>query len=216
MKNKIRVVVIDDNEQRIDGLQLLINSTDNLACVSSFRDCREIVSHIEKINPDVVLMDIDMPYVNGIEGTLLLKEKFPSLKILIQTVFEDEDKVFAAMCAGADGYILKQTVPEKMIQAIQELMLGGAPMTPVIANKVLKLFYNQNKKTKNQNHFNLTQRELEVLQHLAKGYSYKMIANELNISYPTVNSHITNIYAKLQVESIGGAVYKAMKMGIVH
>lgn len=132
----------------------------------------------------------------------------------MQTVFEDDNKVFAAICAGANGYILKQTEPDHMIKAITEVLNGGAPMTPVIANKVLALFHDRHRKVK-VNNFNLTSRELEVLQFLAKGYSYKMIANECNVSYPTINTHVTNIYAKLQVESVGGAVYKAMKEGLV-
>ncbi len=214
MQRKIRVVVFDDNSQRRDGLELLINTVDNMECVACYNDCRDVLARVEESKPDVVLMDIDMPHVNGIEGTLLLKEKNPSLKILIQTVFEDDNKVFAAICAGANGYILKQTEPANMIKAITEVLEGGAPMTPVIANKVLALFHDQNKKAK-VNNFSLSQRELEVLQFLAKGYSYKMIANECNISYPTVNSHVTNIYTKLQVESVGGAVYKAMKEGLV-
>lgn len=214
MQHIIRVVVFDDNPQRRDGLKLLINAMDNMQCVACYNDCREVLKHIDESEPDVVLMDIDMPHVNGIEGTHLIREKYPDLKILIQTVFEDDDKVFAAICAGADGYILKQTEPIKMINAITEVLEGGAPMTPVIAHKVLQLFHKENKNTRTQN-FNLTQRELEVLQFLAKGYSYKMIASECNVSYPTVNSHVTSIYTKLKVESVGGAVYKAMKEGLV-
>jgi len=214
MQRNIRVVVFDDNSQRRDGLELLINAMDNMECVACYNDCRDVLARVEESNPDVVLMDIDMPHVNGIDGTLLLKDKYPELKILIQTVFEDDNKVFAAICAGANGYILKQTEPSVMIKAISEVLEGGAPMTPVIANKVLALFHNQNKTAK-VNNFSLSQRELEVLQFLAQGYSYKMIANECHISYPTVNTHVTNIYAKLQVESVGGAVYKAMKEGLV-
>jgi DNA-binding NarL/FixJ family response regulator len=214
MQQAIRVVVFDDNPQRRDGLKLLINAMDNMECVACYNDCRDVVKHIDESEPDVVLMDIDMPIVNGIEGTHQIRQKYPDLKILMQTVFEDDDKVFAAICAGADGYILKQTEPIKMINAITEVLEGGAPMTPVIAHKVLQLFNKENKSSK-VNSFNLTQRELDVLQFLAKGYSYKMIAKECNVSYPTVNSHVTSIYAKLKVESVGGAVYKAMKEGLV-
>lgn len=214
MQDLISVVVFDDNPQRRDSLELLINTMDNMVCAATFCDCRDVVKRVEETVPDVVLMDIDMPHVNGIDGTRLLKEKKPGLKILMQTVFEDDNKVFAAICAGADGYILKQTEPANLIKAITEVLDGGAPMTPLIAHKVLSLFHGQNNKAR-VNNFNLTQREQEVLQLLAKGYSYKMIANECNVSYPTVNTHITNIYAKLQVESVGGAVYKAMKEGLV-
>lgn len=165
-------------------------------------------------NPDVVLMDIDMPHVNGIEGVLKIRSQYPDLKILMQTVFEDDSKVFGAICAGADGYILKQTNPSKLLDAIKEVAEGGAPMTPTIARKVLQLFSKQHQVTRKQD-FELTKRELEILEYLVKGYSYKMIAEACHISYPTVNTHVTNIYAKLKVESVGGAVSLAIKEGLV-
>lgn len=210
----IRVAIFDDNPKRRDGLMLLIDSMDNMECCGAFNDCREVLMHIENSRPDVVLMDIDMPYVNGIEGVAIIREVHPDLKILMQTVFEDDDKIFAAVCAGANGYILKQTNPSKLIEAITEVKEGGAPMTPIIANKVLKLFHKQNSIYKKQS-FELTKRELEILQLLVKGYSYKMIADECFISYPTVNSHISNIYQKLHVQSSAGAVAVAIREGLV-
>lgn len=214
MQQLIRVVVFDDNAERRDGLKVLIDAMDNMRCVACYNDCRNALKHIDESQPDVVLMDIDMPNVNGIEGTHVIRKKYPHLKILMQTVFEDDEKVFAAICAGADGYILKQTEPIKMIDAITEVLEGGAPMTPVIAHKVLQLFHKTNKSNQ-ANAFNLSQRELEVLHFLAQGYSYKMIADECHVAYSTINSHVTNIYAKLKVESVGGAVYKAMKEGLI-
>jgi DNA-binding NarL/FixJ family response regulator len=211
---KTRVVIFDDNPQRRDGLKMLINSMGAMDCTGCFEDCRNVLQHIEETTPDVVLMDIDMPYVNGIEGVKLIRTKYPDLKVLMQTVFEDDDKIFSAICAGADGYILKQVSPLKLIEAITEVVEGGAPMTPTIARKVLQLF-NKNYQLPNKMAFQLTKRELEILGLLAKGYSYKMIATECGISYPTVNSHISNIYSKLQVESVGGAVSKAIKEGLV-
>jgi DNA-binding NarL/FixJ family response regulator len=210
----IRVAIFDDNPKRRDGLTLLIDSMDNMECCGAFNDCREVLMHIENSRPDVVLMDIDMPYVNGIEGVAIIREVHPDLKILMQTVFEDDDKIFAAVCAGANGYILKQTNPLKLIEAIIEVKEGGAPMTPIIANKVLKLFHKQNSIYKKHS-FDLTKRELEILQLLVKGYSYKMIADECFISYPTVNSHISNIYQKLHVQSSAGAVAVAIREGLV-
>ncbi|MCB9283588.1 MAG: response regulator transcription factor [Lewinellaceae bacterium] len=211
---KTRVVVFDDNPQRRDGLEMLINSMDTMECVACFADCRNAVHHIEQTRPEVVLMDIEMPYIDGVEGTRMIREKFPKLKILMQTVFEDEDKVFAAICAGADGYILKQANPSKLLDAIEEVLTGGAPMTPVIARKVLRLF-NKLHTAPQKKTFDLTPRELEILELLVKGYSYKMIAKECHISYATVNTHISHIYGKLQVDSVGGAVYKAIKEGLV-
>ncbi len=211
---KIRVTIFDDNPQRRDGLSMLINSMGLMECVGSFNDCREVLANIEATKPDVVLMDIDMPHVNGIEGVGIIRTKYPDLKVLMQTVFEDDEKVFAAICAGADGYILKQTNPLKLIDAISEVLEGGGPMTPVIARKVLQLFNKKNKPTQKKD-FDLSKRELEILELLVKGYSYKMIANECHISYPTVNSHVSKIYSKLKVQSVGGAVSLAIREGIV-
>jgi DNA-binding NarL/FixJ family response regulator len=211
---KTRITIFDDNAKRRDGLMMLIDSMEDMECCGTFNDCREVLKNIDDTKPNVVLMDIDMPHVNGIEGVLLIREKYPDLKILMQTVFEDDDKIFAAVCAGANGYILKQANPLKLIEAISEVLQGGAPMTPVIANKVLMLFNKQNSIYKKQT-FDLTKRELEILELLVKGYSYKMIADQCNISYPTVNTHITKIYQKLHVQSSAGAVSVAIREGLV-
>lgn len=210
-----RIVVFDDNAKRRDGIEMLIKSMPDMQIVGSFNDCRNVLIHIESTKPDVVLMDIDMPFVNGIEGVAIIRTKYPDLKILMQTVFEDDEKVFAVICAGADGYILKQSNPLKLIEAISEVLEGGAPMTPVVARKVLHLFNKQNRPTVKKE-FDLSKRELEILNLLVKGYSYKMIAEECNISYPTVNSHVTNIYSKLKVHSVSGAVSLALREGLVN
>lgn len=211
---KTRVTIFDDNDQRREGLSMLIDSMGLMECVGAFPDCRDVLANIAATKPDVVLMDIDMPHVNGIEGVMLIRTQYPDLKILMQTVFEDDEKVFAAVCAGADGYILKQTNPLKLIDAISEVLEGGAPMTPVIARKVLQLFSKQNRQA-DRKAFDLTKRELEILELLVKGFSYKMIANQCNVSYPTVNSHVSAIYTKLKVENVGGAVSVAIKEGLV-
>ena len=152
--NTIKVAVFDDNKNRRLGLELLINATPKMQCVGAFEDCRNVVSNLHKCNPDAVLMDIDMPYVNGVEGVKLICENFPNIKILMQTVFEDDEKIFASICAGAHGYILKKAPPAKLVESIFDVMQGGAPMTPSIARQVLHLFYNQNKKLLS-NYFNL-------------------------------------------------------------
>jgi len=209
----VKVAVFDDNKPRRELLEMLLNSTVGMVCTGAFEDCRHVIQNIVKNIPDVVLMDIDMPNVNGIEGLQLIKKQFPDVKILMQTVFEDDEKIFAAICAGADGYVLKKTPPAKLLDAINEVMLGGAPMTPTVARQVLQLFNNRNKKAATD--FHLTDRETEILSMLVQGLSYKMIADKCNVSYSTVNSHITHIYEKLHVKSGTEAVAKAIEQKIV-
>lgn len=211
---KIRVTVFDDNKTLRNGLELLINSSDRLTCSGAFQDCLHVIDNIKNTKPDVVLMDIDMPYVNGIEALKLVRQKFPALKILMQTVFEDDDKVFASICAGADGYILKKTSPSKLIESIIEVSEGGAPMTPSVARQVLRLF-SQTNRLSNGTEFNLSEREHEILSLLVQGLSYKMIAEHCFISYATVNTHVKHIYEKLQVHSVVEAVTKAIAHKIV-
>ena len=210
----IKVAVFDDNQPRRELLQMLLNNTAGIQCTGAWEDCREVIKKIVQEVPDVVLMDIDMPHINGIEGLQLIKAQFPKVKILMQTIFEDDDKIFSAICAGADGYILKKTPPAKLIDAIMEVMNGGAPMTPTVAKQVLLLLNNKNKKSQ-VSEFNLTDREQEILSMLVKGLSYKMIAEQCNISYSTVNTHIKHIYEKLHVNSGIEAVTKAIEQKIV-
>lgn len=212
--NPIRVAIFDDNDSRRDGLSLLISLTPNMECVGAWPDCRDVVQKVSDSKPNVVLMDVDMPHVNGIEGLVLLRKNYPELRILMQTVFEDDDKVFACICAGADGYILKKTAPSELLKGIEDVMEGGAPMTPTIARQVLRLVNKENKAYPVQ-HFNLTSREAEILGLLVKGLSYKMIAEKCFISYPTVNTHIKHIYEKLQVNSVAAAVALAFEKKLV-
>ncbi|MBK7555689.1 MAG: response regulator transcription factor [Flavobacteriales bacterium] len=211
---EIRVAVFDDNAKRREGLQLLIESSDNMACVGAWPDCRDVVRHVTETSPDVVLMDIDMPHVDGIEGVTLIRKQFKDVKILMQTVLEDNARIFAAILAGADGYLLKQTSPVKLLEGIVEVTQGGAPMTPVIAAKVLKLFTQRGSASKALD-FHLTEREVEILKLLADGFSYKMIAAKCGISYATVNTHVSHIYEKLQVKSVASAVSLAVREGLV-
>jgi DNA-binding NarL/FixJ family response regulator len=211
---KTKVAVFDDNKNLRNGLELLINSSDRLTCVGAFQDCLHVIDNLKSTMPDVVLMDIDMPYINGIEALKLVRQKFPALKIMMQTVFEDDDKVFASICAGADGYILKKTSPSKLIESIIEVSEGGAPMTPSVARQVLRLF-SQSNSLGNVMQFNLSDREHEILSLLVQGLSYKMIAEQCFISYATVNTHVKHIYEKLQVHSVVEAVTKAIAHKIV-
>ncbi len=209
-----RILIYDDNRKRRESLEMLIDLTDDICCVGSFPDCRNVVKDIEQCQPDLVLMDIDMPFVNGIEGVVLIRNKYPSLKVVMQTVFEDNEKLFACIRAGADGYILKKAQPKELLNAIDEVLKGGAPMTPSIARQVLQ-FVSSTENKKKKIEFNLTTRETEILSLLVQGLSYKMIADKCFISLPTVNSHIQKIYEKLQVHSAIEAVTKAIDNKIV-
>jgi DNA-binding NarL/FixJ family response regulator len=209
---EIAVAVFDDNKDRLDSLKMLISRQDKMLCTGMFENCIDVIKKIESSLPDVVLMDIDMPGMNGIEGVRLIKQHFPKVLIIMQTVFEDDEKIFAAILAGADGYILKKTPPQKLIEGIFEVMENGAPMTASVAKQVLKLFQNQPARV---DEYNLTEREKEILGYLVKGMSYKMIADACNVTYFTVNMHIKNIYEKLHVHSATEAVSKALKNKIV-
>lgn len=192
---------------------MLVSMYDDLEFVGMFENCVDVIKNIESTQPDVVLMDIEMPVVNGLEGVLIIHQKFPQIAVIMQTVFEDDDKVFESLKSGACGYILKKTAPEKVIDAIRDAREGGAPMTPAIAQRVLNYFVRNQPSVSND--YELTNREKEILALLVEGKSYKMIASHTNTSYHTVNAHIRKIYEKLHVHSASEAVSKAIKEKIV-
>lgn len=211
----INVVIYDDNKQRRDSLEALVFLTENMQCTGSFPDCSNVLSDMEQSNPDVVLMDIEMPNVDGIGGVRMIKTNFPEVRIIMQTVFEDEDKIFASLQAGAEGYILKTASAEKITQSIEEVYQGGAYMTPSVALRVTKFFNQPTIKATALQNYNLTAKETEVLKLLSEGNSYKMVADRMGISYFTVNSHVKKVYEKLHVHSLGEAVSLAIKNKIV-
>ncbi|MEO6130737.1 MAG: response regulator transcription factor, partial [Saprospiraceae bacterium] len=192
----------------------LIEGSEGFTCSGAFANCINIIKDIGETSPDVILMDIEMPGISGIEAVKLAKEKFPDVKILMETIFDDNDKIFHSICNGAEGYILKNTPPVQILSAIKEIYEGGAPMTPSIASKVLKMFKNKPAE-KSSEEFNLTEREKEILKCLVEGMSYKMIADTCFISIDTVSGHIKSIYRKLQVHSKSENVVKAIKGNIV-
>jgi DNA-binding NarL/FixJ family response regulator len=205
----IKVVLFDDNDMLRDSIAMLIRDTEDLVITGLFSDCIDVVKNIKSTKPDVVLMDIDMPGMSGITGVQLIRQNFPSVHVLMQTVFEDDSKVFAAIKAGASGYILKSAESTSLLEAIREVYNGGAPMTPSIAKKVLQHFQSGDAAAA-KDEYRLTAREYEVLGYLVKGYSYKMIADKMSITYATVRAHMTKIYEKLHVSSMTEAVAKAL------
>jgi len=210
----IRVLVYDDNKARQAALKLLIDNTTNMSCVGTFNNCVNVVEQVEEARPDVVLMDIDMPIADGIEGLKLIRRHAPNVFVVMQTVFEQNDKIFEAIRCGAHGYFLKTTDSAKLVEGIRDVCDGGAPMTSIVARKVLHMFHHQNSADP-KNHFDLTEREFEILSFLVKGLSYKMIADACNITYHTVNWHCKKIYEKLHVHSATEAVAKAIQHRVV-
>ena len=209
----IKVLLYEDNPQLREGLTMLISGSDGYEVVAAFKNCENVVEEVSAFKPDVVLMDIDMPVVNGIEGLKRIRAVNDQVKILMLTVFDDNQNVFQAISNGANGYVLKTTPPARLLEYIGEAATGGAPMTASIATQVLKMFANMN--TKQGEDYNLSDREKQVLQLLVDGYSYKMIASEMFIAIDTVRSHIKKIYEKLHVNSKSEAVAKAFKDKIV-
>jgi DNA-binding NarL/FixJ family response regulator len=211
----LNVVVVDDNDTIRNGLKLLINSTDGYNCPAVFSDCESMLAKIANLQPDVVLMDIDLPGMSGIEGIKKVKKILPDITILVLTIYDENETIFEALCAGACGYLVKKTPPSRLLEAINEAYEGGAPMSAHIARKVVDFFQHRKIASTNDSEILLTPREKEVLSKLVDGNSYKAIANSLFISVETVRYHFKNIYKKLHVHSQSKAVSKAIKEGLV-
>ena len=208
---KKRIIIFDDDTTRRDSLSMLLNMCDDMECVGTFVSAVNAVENVRQTQPDMVLMDIDMPQGNGINGTRKIKEIFPDLPFIMQTVFEDNQNIFEALKAGANGYLLKKTPPDKLLEQIREALMGGAPMTGNVAFKVLQFFRDEPVPSS----YNLSEREKSILKLLVDGHSYKMIATKSNIAYFTVCNHIKNIYDKLHVNSATEAVKLAIKQRLV-
>lgn len=208
-----KIVIFDDHKHRCEALKFIIGLNKEMECIGDYKDCSNLVANLSTNPPDVVLMDIHMPGIDGIEGVKLLQKHFPQTYIIMQTVFDDDESLFNSLLAGAHGYLLKNTPSDKIIEGIVEVVNGGAPMTPSIARRVLAYF--SKKPASNKEEYNLTTRETEILEWLVKGYSQKMVAAELYLSKYTINNHIKNIYSKLHVHNVSEAVATALQKRLV-
>jgi DNA-binding NarL/FixJ family response regulator len=207
-----KIVIYEDNNDLREGLSVLLKGTAGYEVLGAFTDCGDIERQMALLLPDVVLMDIDMPVRNGIEGLKLIHQQFPDIQVIMLTVFESNEFIFEAICAGAVGYLLKKSPPIEILKAIEDVKSGGAPMTPSVARKVLQFF--PQKKTETDDSEALSEREMEVLELLTKGFTYRMTAYELGISTETVRTYIKRIYTKLHVRSNTEAVAKAFQQNI--
>lgn len=210
----INVIVVEDNDTIREGLSALINGTEGFRCMTTYRDCEGLLKHVEDWAPDILLMDIVLPGMSGIDGVKKIKQIAPDLNILMLTIYGENDLIFEALCAGACGYLLKNTPPARLLEAIKEAHEGGSPMSPSIARKVVSLLQEKNLLSASAASI-LTPREREILNALSQGNNYQAIADSLFISVSTVRFHIRNIYQKLHVQTQSEAVATAIRKGLI-
>ena len=209
----IKTAIVEDMRDIREGLATLINFTDGFSCTGSYRSMEEAIPRIRHQTPDVLLSDIGLPGMNGIDGIRILKDLYPNMTVLMLTVYDDDDRIFDAICAGASGYLLKRTPPAKLLENIREAVSGGAPMSPEVAMRVIKLFREVRPPEKVD--YDLTPHETRLLKLLVEGHNYTTAAEELRVSYNTIKFHMRHIYEKLQVHSKSEAVAKALQNRIV-
>jgi DNA-binding NarL/FixJ family response regulator len=211
----INVAIVEDNNTIREGLAVLINGTQGYSCVGSFTDCESFLKKLHSLSVDVVLMDIALPGINGIEGVKKALEIKEDLDVLMLTIYEDSEVVFDALCAGACGYLVKKTPPSRLLEAIKEVHEGGSPMSSQIARQVIIAFKESKDSIKGKSSYGLSEREKEVLTLLAQGNNYQQIGDQLFISVDTVRHHIKNVYKKLHVHTQSEAVAKAIRKKII-
>jgi DNA-binding NarL/FixJ family response regulator len=205
----LKVGIIEDQSKIREGLRSLIDGTDGYRCVCIFGSMEEALAKIDAALPDVLLVDIGLPGMSGIEGMRRIKQLYPGLSVLMLTVYDDDQRIFDALCAGASGYLLKKTPPARLLESLQEVMGGGAPMSPDVARRVVALF-REIRPPAEAGH-RLTPHELRILKLLVEGHNYKTAADELDVSINTIRFHMRSIYEKLQVHSKSEAVSKALR-----
>ena len=203
-----RIAIVEDQREIREGLASLINGTKGYRCTGCYRSMEEALAQIGRELPDVALIDIGLPGISGIEGTKLLKERYQNLLVLILTIYDDDDRIFEALCAGACGYLLKKTPSARLLESLREAMNGGAPMSPEVARRVVNLF--QRFRPPQHVDYHLTPHELRLLKMLVQGHNYTSAATELGVSFSTIAFHMQNIYQKLQVHSKSEAVARAL------
>jgi len=208
MPAPVKVAIVEDQREIRECLALLVNGTDGYTCSGSYRSMEEAIEKIPRQVPDVLLSDIGLPGMSGIDGVRRLKELCPDLLVLMLTVYDDDERIFDAMCAGACGYLLKKTPPARLIASLQEAVDGGAPMSPEVARRVIALF--REIRPPDRAEYHLTPHETRLLKLFVEGHNYKTAAVELKVSVNTINFHVRSIYDKLQVHSRSEAVAKAL------
>jgi DNA-binding NarL/FixJ family response regulator len=209
----IKVAVIEDHHKFRECLEFLLNNTEGYRCTSTFRTMEEALDRIGAELPDLALVDIGLPGMSGVEGVKILKDRYPSLLVLMNTVYDDDERIFDALCAGASGYLLKKTPPAELLDSVKVAMNGGAPMSPEVAQRVISLF--REIRPPDRAEYGLTPHETRLLQMLAEGHSYKTAATELGVSTKTISFHLQNVYEKLQVHSKSEAVSKALRNRLI-
>ena len=213
LRDAIRVAIVEDDSHLREGLRILIDSTPGYRCLRGFGSVEEALRQLGSAPTDVMLLDIHLPGMLGSEAVKIFKEKFPSMQILMLTVYSEQDKVFESICNGANGYLLKKTPPAKLLDAIREAHEGGAPMSPEIARKVVSLFQKTMQPATIEER--LTMQEVRLLKLLSEGYSYQNAAGQMNVSINTIRNYIRSIYEKLHVHSKNEAVSKALRNRII-
>jgi DNA-binding NarL/FixJ family response regulator len=209
----LRVAIIEDQQRIREGLRILIHGTPGYCCVGAYATIEDALPQLTRETPDVALVDIGLPGISGIEGVRLFKQRFPTLHVIILTVYDDDERIFQALCAGAFGYLLKTTPPTRLIESIREVANGGAPVSPEIARRVITLFQRTHQMERPDE--DLTPHELRILTLLVDGHNYKTASAALGVSVNTISFHVRHIYEKLQVHSKSEAVAKALRSNLV-